>query len=426
MPAIVVIGGQWGDEGKGKIVDNLSSRFDIIARFSGGDNAGHTVINPWGEFKLHIVPSGIFSGKTCIIGNGVVINPETLISEINELNGRGIDTSMLCISDRAHLIMPYHLQIDRLEEERRGQNAIGTTGKGIGPAFADKTARTGIRVGDLLDKNTLRKNLATVLEYKNLLLTKIYGQAPLSLDDIYRQYADYADILSPYIKDTVNVISDALETGKTILLEGAQGTLLDPDFGTYPFCTSSSAIAAGGCAGAGISANHITDIYGVFKAYCTRVGAGPMPTELSDASGDLIRERAHEFGTTTGRPRRCGWFDAVAARYSNGINGFSGALITRLDILDTFETLKICVAYELDGKRIDSFPADINALARCKPVYEDIAGWQSCTEDVREYSDLPVNAQKYIARLEGFIGCPANLVSVGPEREQTIIKQPLF
>lgn len=426
MPAIIIIGGQWGDEGKGKIVDNLSPRFDIIARFSGGDNAGHTVINPQGEFKLHIVPSGIFSDKVCVIGNGVVVNPESLIKEIEELNRRGIDTSRLCISDRAHLIMPYHLLLDRLEEERRGKTAIGTTHKGIGPAFADKAARTGIRAVDLLDKAALRERLAAALEYKNLILEKIYGQSRLELEDIYRQYAGYADRLRPYIKETVSIINDALANGRNVLLEGAQGTLLDPDFGTYPFCTSSSAIAAGGCAGAGISANRIGGIYGVFKAYCTRVGAGPMPTELHDDDGKLIRERAQEFGTTTGRPRRCGWFDAVAAAYSQRINGFSGALITRLDILDVFKTIKICTGYELDGKPLADFPADISALARCRPVHEEMPGWQAATENIREFEDLPAAAQNYIFRLEELIGCPVSLVSVGAGREQTIVRQTII
>jgi len=426
MPAIIIIGGQWGDEGKGKIVDNLSPQFDIIARFSGGDNAGHTVINPRGEFKLHIVPSGIFSDKVCIIGNGVVVNPDTLIKEIDDLNRRGIDTSRLCISDRAHLIMPYHLLLDRLEEERRGKTAIGTTHKGIGPAFADKAARTGIRAVDLLDKTALRERLAAALEYKNLILEKIYGQSRLETDDIYRQYAGYADRLRPYIKETVRIINDALSEGRNVLLEGAQGTLLDPDFGTYPFCTSSSAIAAGGCAGAGISATRIDGIYGVFKAYCTRVGAGPMPTELHDNNGDIIRERAQEFGTTTGRPRRCGWFDAVAAAYSQRINGFTGALITRLDILDIFKTIKICTGYELDGKPLADFPADISALSRCRPVYEEMPGWLAGTDGIREFEDLPAAAQNYIFRLEELIGCPVSLVSVGAGREQTITRKPLI
>ncbi|MFC2057269.1 adenylosuccinate synthase [Chloroflexota bacterium] len=421
MPVIAVIGAQWGDEGKGKVVDLLAEKARLVVRFSGGDNAGHTVINHYGEFGLHLVPSGIFSTQaTCIIGNGVVINPAVLIDEIDLINQRGVDTSRLYISDRAHLVMPYHLLLDGLEEESRGGKAIGTTRKGIGPSFADKIARLGIRTGDLLDKKALLERLRPILDYKNTILTKIYGVSPLSLDEVYSQYCQHGERLAPYIHDTTTVVEEALDRKELVLLEGAQGALLDTDFGTYPYATSSSPLAAGSCLGAGVSPTKINSILGVFKAYCTRVGGGPMPTELKDETGDSIRELAHEYGTTTGRPRRCGWFDAVAARYSTRINGFTGTAITRLDILDTMPSLKICVGYKLDGETINYFPSSIAALDRCQPVYEELAGWQASTTHIRKYEDLPALARQYISRLEELTACPANIICVGPEREQTI------
>lgn len=427
MPVIAVIGAQWGDEAKGKIVDMLAESANIIVRFSGGDNAGHTVVNPLGEFKLRLTPSGIFyPGTTSIIGNGVVVNPLVLFKEMDELNERGIDTSRLFISDRAHVIMPYHIVIEGLEEEARGNGAIGTTRKGIGPAFADKVARTGIRVGDLLDRELFLDRLTVILDQKNTILTKIYGAEPLSLDEIYRQYCQYAERLSPHICDTTVMLAEALEHNQTILLEGAQGFLLDPDFGTYPFATSSSPLAAGACLGSGLSPRQLTHIIGVFKAYQTRVGAGPMPTELNNDIGECIRERAHEYGTVSHRPRRCGWFDAVAARLSNRVNGFTIAAITRLDVLDTLPQLKICVAYKLDGRTIDYFPASIPRLEKCQPVYEELPGWQTPTVDIRKFENLPPEARQYVNRLEEIIGCPASLVSVGRSREQTIVRQPIF
>jgi adenylosuccinate synthase len=423
MPVIAVIGAQWGDEGKGKIVDMLAEEVQVVVRFSGGDNAGHTVVNPQGEFKLHLVPSGIFSPKAIsIIGNGVVINPGVLIDEIDQLNRRGVDTSRLFVSDRAHLIMPYHVLFDGLEEEARGGKAIGTTRKGIGPAYADKVARLGIRAGDLLDKEVLRERLSSVLSYKNTILTKVYSASPLSLEDIYRQYCQYAERLSSHICDTTTMLAEALNRNEPILLEGAQGTLLDPDFGTYPYTTSSSPLAGGSCLGAGLGPSQLTHIVGVFKAYCTRVGSGPMPTELKDEIGDAIRECGHEYGTTTGRPRRCGWFDAVAARLSTRINGFTTAAITRLDVLDSRPLLKICTGYKLDGKTIDYFPASVAALERCQPVYEELPGWETSSADVRQFEQLPPQAQQYINRLEELIGCPVSLISVGMKREQTIQK----
>ena len=427
MPVIAIIGAQWGDEGKGKVVDLLAGKAGVVIRFSGGDNAGHTVINPYGKFKLHITPSGIFSPQTIsIIGNGVVINPTTLIGEIDHLNQCGVNTTKLFISDRAHLIMPYHLLLDRLEEESRAGKAIGTTGKGIGPAFADKIARSGIRIGDLLDKEVFLERLRFTLDYKNTILTKVYKANPLSLDEVYGQYCQYGERLAAHIRETDTIIEKALNQDELVLLEGAQGTLLDPDFGTYPYATSSSPLSGGGCLGTGISPPRLSHILGVFKAYCTRVGSGPMPTELKDETGDLIRERGHEYGTTTGRSRRCGWFDAVGARFSTRINGFTGIAITRLDILDTLPHLKICVGYKLKGKTIDYFPSSITALEKCQPIYEELAGWQTPTSDIRQYEQLPLPARQYIARLEELLPCPVSLISVGAEREQTILKMPVL
>ncbi|MCJ7743459.1 MAG: adenylosuccinate synthase [Dehalococcoidales bacterium] len=426
MPVIAVIGAQWGDEGKGKVVDLLAEKARMVVRFSGGDNAGHTIINPSGKFALRLVPSGIFYSRTvCIIGNGVVINPAVLIEEMNLLNQRGVATDNLVISDRANLIMPYHILLDGLEEEWRGGQAIGTTRKGIGPVFADKVARYGIRTGDLLDKKALLERLRLVLDYKNTILTKVYGASPLSLEEVYNQYCQYGERLAPHIRETTLMVEEALNRGELVLLEGAQGTLLDTDFGTYPY-TSSPSVAGQGCVGAGIGPTRINGVLGVFKAYCTRIGAGPFPTELKDETGDLIRERGHEYGTVTGRPRSCGWFDAVAGRFSTRVNGFTGAAITRLDILDTLPRLKICVAYKLDGKTIDYFPSSIAALERCQPVYEELPGWQAPTSHIRKYKQLPPQARKYLARLEELIDCPINIVCVGPERGQTNEVKPVL
>ena len=427
MPVVAAIGAQWGDEGKGKVVDLLAEEARVVVRFSGGDNAGHTVVNPYGEFKLHIVPSGIFSPRAiCIIGNGVVINPKVLIGEIDGLNKHGVDTSRLFISNRAHLIMPYHVLFDGLEEEARGGKAIGTTRKGIGPAYADKVARLGIRAGDLLDKEVLLERLRPILEYKNTILTKVYEVSPLSLDEIHGQYGKYGERLAPHIRDTNTMLGEALSRDEPVLLEGAQGTLLDPDFGTYPYTTSSSPLAGGGCLGAGLGPRKLTHVLGVFKAYCTRVGSGPIPTELLDETGDLIRELAHEYGTTTGRPRRCGWFDAIAARFSTQINGFTTAAITRLDVLDTLPRLKICVGYKLEGQTINYFPASAATLERCQPIYEELPGWQAATTDIRNFDQLPLEARRYANRLEELISCPVSLISVGMRREQSIHKLPIW
>jgi len=427
MPVVAIVGAQWGDEGKGRVVDMLAQQARMVVRFSGGDNAGHSVVNPHGKFKLHLIPSGIFDpGVVCIIANGVVINPEVLIGEMDRLNERGVDTSHLFISDRTHLIMPYHLLLDGLEEEARGGKALGTTRKGVGPAFTDKAARLGIRAGDLLDRRALRERLSTVLQYKNTILTKVYKTKPLSLEEVYTQYCRYGERLAPHIRETTIMLDEALGRGEMVILEGAQGALLDPDFGTYPYTTSSSPLAAGACLGAGLGPTRLDRVLGVYKAYCSRVGSGPMPTELDDETGELIREEAHEYGTTTGRPRRCGWFDAVAARFSSRINGLTGAVVTRLDILDILPSLKICVGYELDGKTIDYFPASVTALARCKPVYEELPGWLTPTTGIRRYDQLPDEARRYVTRLEELISCPVNLICVGPEREAVIKKAPIF
>lgn len=421
MPVTAVIGGQWGDEGKGKIIDLLAEKADIVIRFSGGDNAGHTVINPLGDFKLHLVPSGIFnSGAVCILSNGVAINPAVLLQELESFQNKGIKTNNLFISERAHLIMPYHTLLDRLEEERMGKGAIGTTLKGIGPAFSDKIARMGIRAGDLLDKQEFKDRLSYVLELKNAIISKVYNAQPLSFNEVYDQYCKYGDMLAPYIRETDSIIQGGLSRNKSILLEGAQGMMLDTDFGSYPFVTSSSPLSAGASLGSGISFNKITNVIGVFKAYITRVGAGAMPTELKDETGDMIRNLAHEYGTTTGRPRRCGWFDSVVGRYSAQVNGYTGIALTRLDILDSLPVIKICTGYKLNGKTINYVPTNIAMFDKCEPVLEEMPGWQKPTSDIRDMKKLPKQAQQYISRIEKLLSCPVQIVSVGAKREQTI------
>ena len=421
MAVIVIVGGQWGDEGKGKIIDLLAEKVKLVARFSGGDNAGHTVINPYGKFRLHLVPSGIFYPEvTCIISNGVAINPEVLLKEIGDLHSHGIDTNHLFISDRAHVIMPYHTLQDGLEEERRNKGALGTTRRGIGPVFADKVARLGIRAGDLLDKDVFRNRLSAALEFKNIILTKVYQISPLSFEEIYKQYDYYGQQLAPYIRETSSIIRAAVTNGDPVLLEGAQGALLDTDFGTYPYVTSSSPLAGASCIGTGLSPREIERVVGIFKVYNTRVGAGPMPTELKDNIGDLIRKRAHEYGATTGRPRRCGWFDAVAGRFSAQINGLSDIALTHLDVYDGFTSIKICTAYKFNDEVLTSFPSDIAVLEKCQPIYEELDGWQESISGIRDFKDLPTGARNYMSLLEDLLCCPISLVSVGPDRRQTI------
>ena len=427
MSVITIVGGQWGDEGKGKIVDLLAEKAKVVARFSGGDNAGHTVINPYGEFRLHLVPSGIFYPQvTCIISNGVAINPAVLLKEIDDLHNHGVDTSRLFISDRAHLIMPYHTLLDRLEEERRSKGAIGTTLRGIGPVFADKVARLGIRAGDLLDKDTFQSRLKLALELKNIILTKVYQASPLSLEEIYDQYCHYGEQLAPFIRETSPIIREAAIKGEFVLLEGAQGALLDPDFGTYPYVTSSSPLAGAGCVGTGLGPKEIDRVVGIFKAYNTRVGAGPMPTELRDEIGDFIREKAHEYGATTGRQRRCGWFDTVAGRFSVQINGLSDIGLTHLDIYDGFPSIKICTAYKFNDEVLTSFPSDIAILEKCQPIYEELDGWQESISGIRNFTKLPVGARNYISRLEDLLSCPISLISVGSDRRQIISVKDFF
>jgi len=427
VAVIAIVGGQWGDEGKGRIIDLLAEKANIVARFSGGDNAGHTVVNPYGEFRLHLVPSGIFYPQvTCIIANGVAINPAVLLEEIDDLHNHGVNTSRLFISDRAHLIMPYHTLLDRLEEERRSKGAIGTTLRGIGPVFADKVARLGICVGDLLDKDVFLSRLKSALELKNIILTKVYQASPLSLEEIYQQYCHYGEQLAPFIRETSSIIREAATKGERVLLEGAQGTLLDPDFGTYPYVTSSSPLAGAGCIGTGLGPGEIDRVVGVFKAYSTRVGAGPMPTELKDKIGDFIREKAHEYGARTGRPRRCGWFDAVAGRFSAQINGLNDVALTHLDIYDGFPSIKICTAYKFNDEVLTSFPRDVAILEKCQPIYEEVNGWHESIREILNFNKPPAEARNYMSRLEGLLSCRISLVSVGPDRRQIIMIKDFF
>jgi adenylosuccinate synthase len=427
MPAIAIIGGQWGDEGKGKVVDFLAKTANIVARFSGGNNAGHTIVNEFGRFGLHLIPSGVFhSHVDCLIGNGVVINPRVLIREIETLQGHGIGVSRLFISDRAHLIMPYHLLLDALEEDARGKSAIGTTRLGIGPAYADKVARLGIRFGDLLDKDLFRRRLDAILSHKNAIISRVFGASPLSFDEVYQEYSHYAERLLPFIRETSLMVNEALEKGDTVLLEGAQGTMLDIDFGTYPYVTSSSCTAGSACQGIGISPMKIDKIIGVYKAYSTRVGGGPMPTELKDATGDMMRERGKEYGTTTGRPRRCGWFDGVVTRFSARLSGFTAIALTKFDILDTLPTIKICTGYELEGTILDNPPPNFAILEKCRPIWEEMSGWETSTNHIRSFKDLPREARQYVKRIEEMVGCPVDLISVGPSREQSIIVRPIL
>jgi len=432
MPVIVVVGGQWGDEGKGRIVDLLAQKAHVVARYSAGANAGHTVVNEAGEFALHLVPAGIFyPDKVCVIGNGVVVDPTGLLNEIEGLESRGISVKgRLFLSDRAQVLMPWHPLIDRLDEELRGDGAIGTTGRGVGPAFVDKVGRAGVRVADLLDSESLLQLLSFLVPYKNAVLTKLYGADALSLESVHAEYTDYGERLAPYVADTAALVQEAMARGDTVLLEGAQGSLLDLDAGTYEYVTSSvpSSLAGGAAVGIGIGPTKIDSVLGVYKAYNTRVGNGPMPTELLDETGTLLREGGPrpEYGATTGRPRRCGWFDAVAARYTARINGVTAIALTRLDVLDRLPAIKVCTAYSLDGATTDSLPASGAVLARARPVYEELPGWQEDTSGARRFEDLPANARAYIRRIEQLLDAPVHLVSVGPEREQAIAIKPVI
>ena len=427
MPAYAVIGGQWGDEGKGKVIDYLSERVTVVARFSGGNNAGHTVLNHKGEFKFHLMPSGaVWPQVLPVIGNGVVVDPNVLIEEIEDLKSRGLEVSKLQVSDRAHIIMPYHVALDQLEEEGRGTGALGTTGRGVGPAYVDKVARTGIRFGDMLDAEGLRNRIKQVLPHVNAIITNVHGGEAFDVPEIFQRCLKWREQLLPFIAPVEERVRGALSRGENVLLEGAQGTLLDLDHGTYPYVTSSSSSVGGACAGLGIGPMSVAGVFGIFKAYTTRVGAGPMPTELNDAIGESIRQRAGEFGTTTGRPRRCGWFDGVAARYGVIVNDLTSGILTRLDILDGMNPVKVCVGYEVDGEPIDGFPAQINALEKCKPIYRDFAGWTKPTAGLTTWDDVPQEAKQYVQGLEEVIGCPLDVISTGPHRHETISRKVLI
>jgi adenylosuccinate synthase len=428
MAVVAIIGAQWGDEGKGKIVDELAMHADFVVRYQGGSNAGHRVVHEKGEFAFRLVPSGIlYPQTTCIIGNGVVVDPNGLIKEMEQLQRQGgIDISRLYISERAHVVMPYHFLLDRLEEEARGEDKIDSTQRGIGPAYVDKAARAGIRMADLLDVDAFRAKLSTILQQKNRMITQIYGQPPLSLEEIHGEYFGYGQQLREHIADTQKMLHDALFDHKTILLEGAQGALLDIDFGTYPFVTSSSTMAANAAVGAGLPPRSIDRVIGVYKAYITRVGSGPMPTGLFDKVGQEMRDRGHEYGTNTGRERRCGWFDAVAGRFVAQINGLDAAVITKLDVLDTFPTIKICTAYNLRGQTIHSLPATLSDLAACEPIYEEVEGWQCDTSGIASYEELPKAARAYLKRLEELLETPIAMISVSPQRGKTIQIQDIF
>lgn len=422
MANVVVIGAQWGDEGKGKITDLLSRSADIVVRYQGGVNAGHTVVVDDQTFKLHLIPSGILYSKTeCIIGSGTVIDPKVLIEELDTLKDLGISTQNLFISSAAHVTMPYHRLIDQAAELQRGDHKIGTTGRGIGPTYADKSERTGIRMLDLIDPDGLRSQLEWMIGHKNVLLEKLYDLPPLDLEAVLAEYAGYAERLKPYVVDCSLTIYNAILRRRNILFEGAQGTLLDLDHGTYPYVTSSNPVAGGACVGTGVGPTMIDRVIGVAKAYTTRVGEGPFPTELSDETGRMLCDRGAEFGTTTGRQRRCGWFDAVIGRYAVRINGMDCLAITKLDVLDELEEIKVCVAYEIDGQRCKDFPSNARLFARCKPVYETLPGWKQSTEHCRSLADLPKAALSYLKFLAEIMAVPIAIVSLGADRDQTII-----
>jgi adenylosuccinate synthase len=427
MPAIVLVGAQWGDEGKGKATDLLGEQVQYVVRYQGGNNAGHTVVTPDGQhFALHLLPSGILTpGVTCVIGNGVVIDPAVVIDELDALEARGVDTSGLVISADAHLIMPYHRALDRVTERYLGKDRIGTTGRGIGPAYGDKIARMGIRVQDLLDPQQFRTKLEVALRDRNQILVKVYNRRALDAAAIATEYLGYAQRLAPRIADTRLLLDRALADGATVLLEGSQGTLLDVDHGTYPFVTSSSPTAGGAAAGSGIGPTRISRVIGILKAYTTRVGEGPFPTELFDEYGEFLRKAGGEVGVTTGRLRRCGWFDALIARYATRVNGLTDLFLTKLDVLSGLERVPVCVAYEIDGERLDEMPMRQADLIRATPVYEHLEGWFEPLEDAKTFADLPDNAQAYVRRVEELSRCQVSAIGVGPGRDQTLVLRDL-
>ncbi|MBD5637951.1 adenylosuccinate synthase [Clostridium botulinum] len=424
MSAFIVLGAQWGDEGKGKMTDYLAENADVVVRFQGGNNAGHTVVVGEKEYKLHLIPSGIlYNDKLNVIGNGVVLDPKALFEEISYLESLGVEITpdRLIISDRAHVIMPYHRVLDGIKERARGNKDIGTTGKGIGPSYTDKMERSGIRVCDLIHKEVFEENLKETLEIKNKIITEIFGGEALDYNEIYNEYLGYAEKLRPFVKDISVIVNKKIKEGKEVLFEGAQGTLLDIDYGTYPYVTSSSTIAGGVCIGAGVGPTAITNAVGIAKAYTTRVGKGPFPTELLDKTGDWIREKGHEFGVTTGRARRCGWLDLVILKTSARVSGLTSFAVTKIDTLAGLDTLKVCTGYILNGEIIDYVPASLEDLAKCEPIYEEFEGWDDSIANARCYEDLPENAVKYLKKIEDFTETKVSIVSVGPKRDQTMI-----
>lgn len=427
MPSVVVVGTQWGDEGKGKITDYLSESAEMIARYQGGNNAGHTIVFNGTKYKLHLIPSGIFySDKTCVIGNGMVIDPKALVEELKYLHDLDIDTSNLRISNRAHVILPYHIKLDIAEEEGKGVNKIGTTRKGIGPAYMDKAARTGIRIVDLLERETFEEKLEVNLQEKNRMLERIYDTEGFLKEDILEEYYEYGQQIAKYVTDTSVILNDGLEQGRRVLFEGAQGVMLDIDQGTYPFVTSSNPIAGGVTIGSGVGPSKINHVVGVSKAYTTRVGDGPFPTELHDEVGDKIREVGNEYGTTTGRPRRVGWFDSVVVRHARRVSGITDLSLNSIDVLTGIKTLKICVAYKYKGEVMDVFPASLKVLAECEPVYEEMPGWDEDITGVNSLHELPKNAIYYVERISQLTGIPLSIFSVGPDRTQTNLVRGVF
>ncbi|EPY2272638.1 adenylosuccinate synthase [Clostridium sporogenes] len=424
MSAFIVLGAQWGDEGKGKMTDYLAENADVVVRFQGGNNAGHTVVVGEKEYKLHLIPSGIlYNDKLNVIGNGVVLDPKALFEEISYLESLGVDITpdRLIISDRVHVIMPYHRVLDGIKERARGNKDIGTTGKGIGPSYTDKMERSGIRVCDLIHKEVFEENLKETLEIKNKIITEVFGGEALDYNEIYNEYLGYAEKLRPFVKDISVIVNKKIKEGKEVLFEGAQGTLLDIDYGTYPYVTSSSTIAGGVCIGAGVGPTAITNAVGIAKAYTTRVGKGPFPTELLDKTGDWIREKGHEFGVTTGRARRCGWLDLVILKTSARVSGLTSFAVTKIDTLAGLDTLKVCTGYILNGEIIDYVPASLEDLAKCEPIYEEFEGWDESIANARCYEDLPENAVKYLKKIEDFTETKVSIVSVGPKRDQTMM-----
>jgi adenylosuccinate synthase len=421
MPGVALVGLQWGDEGKGKVTDLLAENTDVVVRYQGGNNAGHTIVVGGERYALHLVPTGVlYAHCTPVIGPGVVVNPQILLEEIDALEGRGVDTSRLLVSGNAHLIMPYHLELDRVTERRLGKNRLGTTKRGIGPAYADKAARIGLRVQDLLDPKIFAAKLEVALKEKNLLLTRVYGRLPLARDEIERDYLAYGERLRPHITDTTAYLQEALDVDKTVMFEGAQATMLDLDHGTYPFVTSSNPIAGGACAGSGVGPKDVDSIVGITKAYCTRVGSGPFPSEADPADSEILVEAGGEYGTTTGRKRRCGWFDAVAARFAARLNTLTEMVVTKLDVLSGFDLIPVCIGYEYEGRRYDRFPPNQTIFNKCLPVYEELRGWKEDISAARSVDDLPKEARAYLEAIEDLTATPVTWASVGPGREQTV------